>query len=718
MKKRWIAVLSAIVCLIGAVSVLANPESGSSPETAGSSNASISGKINLSFDAQSGFTATDPYGCQWSSFVPESNYDFSMLNESWQQNFRSFLTVYYADISDVNPAIKTSFSSEASLTAVQDRDQLSVTASYPCGITITVLAKAVDGRLQFTIPSDQIRETGKFKLISVDFMPYMGAASSKEKGFMLYPDGCGALTYFRSGASEAIKNQTYTWDVYGADLSSLDTLAQQENDEIRSAMLPMFGISGSNGGLICFSEEGEAESKINMTPANSGIGLNRIYFSFQYRTAYQIAMSNIDINGTSTAKDINGKMISAERLERDHTVSYCFLDREHAGYSDMANAYRKYLQESGRLHQSTYQDEYTLSVKLLMSAAQESLFHSSLAVATDYAQAKTIMDYFDDSDCPHIFYTLSGWSNGGADCYPQSDRWASSLGSKKELMTLLESGKASLAFNGFRAESGQSGFSTGKDVVKDGNQNAVTNAQEDRFLLNSSYFTKKWQTLLKEYATPNGTAFSLDDVGKLCYRDAAQSNPMDRESMKSLIEEQLRVFAKSGKISVEGANAYCLPYADAIYGLEDDSSEYYISDETVPLVQMVLHGSIPYTGKAGNLSPDFQKCLLKWIEYGYSPYFELTYQNADVLKNTSQSTLFTSRYENHADSVKRAYQAYEELAVLQDRAMIRHESFSKTLKAVTYEGNITVYCNYADQTAQLDGLEIPAGSYLVKEGAE
>lgn len=718
MKKLRIIFLAATICAVGTLSAIAQSKSGESSNYKGNSSAVISGSINCTFDTSSGFSITDQNGCVWNSSILENEYDFSTLNDSWKQNIRSFLTIYYADISDVNPSVKTAFSTDATLTAEQENDGLSIKVAYPCGIELTVEAYVKDNRLQFNLPAKKIRETGKFKLISVDFMPYMGASGVDETGFMLYPDGCGALTYFNSDASEAIKNQTYTWDIYGTDFDNLDTLTQRENDELRTAMLPMFGISRHNGGFICFSEAGEAESKLQMTPANSGIALNRIYFSFQYRTSYQIPMSNIDINGTNTAKDINGKMIDSEMFKQDHIVSYAFLDKNQCDYSDMANAYRSFLKDNGRLKNSDKNSDYTVSISLLMSAAQESLFRSSLAVATDYKQAKTIIDYFDKIGCPNVLYTLKGWSNGGADSFPQSLKTAGQLGSGSDLSALLDCGKVSLTFNGFRAKGNQKGFSTGKDVIKNGNQNAVTDTAENQFLLNSNYFIRNWELLRKRY-TENGKAtFSLDDAGRLCYRDSSQENSMSREEMKAIVEEQLRIFSSQGRVNTEGANAYCLPYVDGIYGLEDDSSEYYISDKTVPLVQMVLHGSIVYTGKAGNLSSDFDKCLLKWLEYGYTPHFEFTYTGADVLKNTNQSTLFTSQYETHAELLKKAYKAYEQLEFLRTKSIVRHQTLSKTLSAVTFEGGTTVYCNYSDEPVVIEGLEIPAVGYAVKEGVE
>ena len=85
------------------------------------------------------------------------------------------------------------------------------------------------------------------------------------------------------------------------------------------------------------------------------------------------------------------------------------------------------------------------------------------------------------------------------------------------------------------------------------------------------------------------------------------------------------------------------------------SSNYFITDENVPFYQMVVHGSIPYSSDPGNLSYDLRYHVLKWVEYGCMPYFELTFQKSINLKNTEYSRLFTSYYSQWNDVIADVY---------------------------------------------------------------
>lgn len=95
---------------------------------------------------------------------------------------------------------------------------------------------------------------------------------------------------------------------------------------------------------------------------------------------------------------------------------------------------------------------------------------------------------------------------------------------------------------------------------------------------------------------------------------------------------------------------------------------------TFPFVQMVLHGSVAYTNDAGNLSSDFDRQLLRWLELGYTPHFVLTYNNAEKLKYTGYNHLFTSRYDRHADKLDKAYALYTDaLSKVTGAYMVSHE---------------------------------------------
>lgn len=130
---------------------------------------------------------------------------------------------------------------------------------------------------------------------------------------------------------------------------------------------------------------------------------------------------------------------------------------------------------------------------------------------------------------------------------------------------------------------------------------------------------------------------------------------------------------------------------------------------------MVVHGSIPYTGEAFNSFYDKQQQKLKAMEYGVLPYYELTYQDTALLRNTDYSDLFTSRYEDWKNEAATVYQEFcEVLDGIWKAAMIRHERVTDTLVRVTYDNGAVLLLNYDEAApAQVDGVEILPLDYKV-----
>lgn len=63
----------------------------------------------------------------------------------------------------------------------------------------------------------------------------------------------------------------------------------------------------------------------------------------------------------------------------------------------------------------------------------------------------------------------------------------------------------------------------------------------------------------------------------------------------------------------DNPNFYALPYLSDAVNIPTSTTEYDIVDETVNFYQMVLHGLIPYGGRAinryGNPTQEYLRCI-------------------------------------------------------------------------------------------------------------
>ncbi len=87
------------------------------------------------------------------------------------------------------------------------------------------------------------------------------------------------------------------------------------------------------------------------------------------------------------------------------------------------------------------------------------------------------------------------------------------------------------------------------------------------------------------------------------------------------------------------------------------ATEYVIVDETIPLYEMILHGCVDYTGQALNtiVSDDWQAKLLKMVEYGASPRYTFTAQQASDMKYTALNRLYATTVANWTDTAAEQY---------------------------------------------------------------
>jgi hypothetical protein len=120
--------------------------------------------------------------------------------------------------------------------------------------------------------------------------------------------------------------------------------------------------------------------------------------------------------------------------------------------------------------------------------------------------------------------------------------------------------------------------------------------------------------------------------------------------------------------------------------------------------------------EAGNLTPDLATQKLKWVEYGYMPYFQLTYKSPEVLKYTYYSDLFSSKYDDWIDTAAGIFKEFNaRLGGVWSQFMISHEKLVDDVYKVTYENGTCIYVNYKAEPVTVEGNTVKAKDYLVVE---
>jgi hypothetical protein len=156
---------------------------------------------------------------------------------------------------------------------------------------------------------------------------------------------------------------------------------------------------------------------------------------------------------------------------------------------------------------------------------------------------------------------------------------------------------------------------------------------------------------------------------------------------------------------VDTGNFYLLKNADVVSDIPVSTMAYDESNayESIPFVQMLLHGIVEYSTTGANTSDDPKAMFLKSVEYGCIP-------SADWYCSAYDKNLDAKYYydNNINDMVSYYTKANDSLSELRDARMTSHSKIVDGIYCTEYDNSIKVYVNYTDMSATVHGVIVGA----------
>ncbi len=549
-------------------------------------------------------------------------------------------------------------------------------------------------------------------LVELHLLPYFGAGYTDEEGYVFYPDGSGGITYFRENPPP--QNQFYSKDIYSEYNVDLNEHDLNKENGIKDVMLPVYGIKREDNAFVSFISEGEADSNVKFYPAGYNVDINRSSFGFVYRRSYKPI--------TKSWSGFGYYLIERERLEQDREVTFAFLSGEDANYSGMANRYREYLVESGELQKSqSLNDVMPFGLDLLMGIKEERVLKDKFVKMTTFSQAVDIIEELKQAGINTIQINLLGWMKNGFHTYPPQYKIESKLGSKRDFKKLIDEVDKNgytlyLQDNLIDAHRENGGFSIGNDVARDKSTRQISDKYRRRYIFSPvvalSRFRNKVLPFFQKFSVDG---IALEKAGSFIYADYNTKYQVSRQETAQSWNEIVKTSKKElGSAASLGGNKYVLDNVDRLINIPNETTGYFITDESVPFYQMVVHGFIPYSSKPFNLFYDSDREKLKAIEYGCIPYYQLTYEDSENLIHTSYNQLFSSKFDDWKDEAIEVYKEFNDnLGDTVNKCIVGHEKVKEDVYKTIYENGITVYVNYSSKKQEVDGHNIQANDYLV-----
>lgn len=497
----------------------------------------------------------------------------------------------------------------------------------------------------------------------------VGESTGKE--FYTLPDGCGAVVDLSSVASKPL---VMDLSVYGSDVAFYDYE--------QGAVLPFFAFQKNDCIINTIIGDGDGLSEISCKRFANGGG-------YLYNTFNVTACGVID-----------GKFYAGEPYEGELSQIYVITQEKDADYNIIAEQVRDNLLNRGYLPREASEKfvDFPFFVNVLGSS-------DGKKAETTFEDAAEITALLKSRGVRNIALRFSGaGKNGLASDSDFVDSFNRRLGGKdgynNMAAKIVEQGNSAwLDVNVFTNNPRKNG----SDVMVYEMPSKFAGFPVAEFSLNRT--SEVNSTISKSYNTLSDLKCAdvcLNDGSAVLYTDLAGNK--NRQDVLLNIREKSATLSAKGSLMLSYPAAYLLNNAAAVFSLPDTAS--FANNEgvsAVPILQMVLHGSLVYGSSYMNVTNlSAEDALLRCIEYGSVPAFLFTHN--------SQSNL---NYNVYASYTAQLYARAKKLLPVLDMKMTSHELVIPGVYKITYDYNKVIYVNYNPSVVEVNGVMISAKDFVV-----
>ncbi len=587
---------------------------------------------------------------------------------------------------------------------------------------VTVEYKLVGRDLVVSVPLEKIEYKPDYPITNIELLPYFGAGSTEDEGFIVLPESGGAIINFNNGRNG---QNAYYANVYGWDYATSRTSVVTETRNT----FPMFGLSKNGASFLCMLEDGASYGNINADVSGRFDSYNHVDAGYSL-----VHYESYDVSGKSNA----AFYIYEEALPKE-TISQRYRFGDDDNYSDMAAEYRKYLLDKYPSLGSKKGEGMPTVVEVIgaIDKVQQTagIPYKQPLELTTYDETVEIADELKSLGIDDFKLKLIGEFNDGVRHYVLKDvDYISRLGGKSDFKKMLEDlsernikvyleGQTDFAYDSGMSD-GYIGFRDGAKFVSREqcelyDYSIVWYGQEDYndpYYLVTPEYNKECFDIFKEFTDDYGIGMALRNTGYLLNSDYNPKDKVTREESKALSREMLSAASEYGTIINEG-NDYALEYADVVTSMDISNSNMAIIDYDIPFYEMAIHGLVDYTGVPINLSEDFEYELLKSAEFGAGLSFTFMKCAPERIQETFYYEYFGAAFDLWKEKAAGIYKRFKnDFGGLYNKKMIRHTVDENNVRITEYEDGTKVYVNYNYKDLESDGIRVPARDYVVKRG--
>lgn len=544
-------------------------------------------------------------------------------------------------------------------------------------VEIPVVFTTENGNLKVYVNCENIKASTGLYVEKIALLPGLFSLNGAVKGeHFIVPDGAGALIDLSEEIPEPIK---LSLDVYGSDVAVKEYSA--------GALLPCYALSDGKQLSAVFISDGDALSTIHCNREKTA-GNGNLYSEFTLTA----------VSGEKTALKVG------EQYEGEIALTFIFSNVEKNSYNTFAVIARDFFIKKGYLSDSLKYDFGDLPFFVNVIGSEKGKNNS----LTTFDDAAEIVSLLNSKGVRNVALRYSGALNGGLVSKGVSKNPVlKPLGGDDSLNSLcnVATEARSSVWVDVNAFAGGSAIGNLNGLVKtclyDNTYNYMGKPLVYTTVSDSSAFGENISNAYYLANSVENLNVNLNDASFLLFTDGNEN--VNRQQMLELTKEKVKSLSVNSQLMLTKPALWLMGNAAAVSTVPQTCSlEGSYAVTTVPLLPMVIHGSVVYGGEPINASKGGWEAVLKAVENGSVPSFLFTYEECADLS-----------YGTYATQTAQYYSKVKTLKSIQGLSMTSHEKLLTGVYKVTYGYNKVVYVNYNKSIVTVDGILLSPQDFIL-----
>jgi len=575
------------------------------------------------------------------------------------------------------------------------------------GFKFDVYVTLTEDSIEVEIPHESIIEGSEnFRLMSIAVFQFFGSTKQdKTPGYFVIPDNIGALIRLDNRINTTIPDMPF----YGNDFAYSTTMSRP------NLKLPIFGVVHLSGhqGFYVEIEKGASTSVLQTVLWSQNTEFQRINAKYAVRQVYRTIVNRQGDGSIAT---------HPQRVEEDYLASYKFLSGEDASYVGIAKDYRDKLIKRGVLtnREQTNDNNIPINTSIILSDQEKAFLGTKKVTMTTLEQAKEIYNDLYNSGLTNQHITLYGWSKDGyLNKAPYKLSYVEGKNKFRDFTSLVqEDNNKVFVENNYVLTNNSRKVNNNRDIARSLAKVRITFTART---LNENITTyrlidpkRSLEIAKNDLKGLNDLGFdgaSLKSIGSMLFSNLDGNTIVNRSNA---IEQYQTLIGLYNYSQVNNPNSYLWENLDSYSQMEISNYQYNHYTDLVPLIPIMLKGSISYFGTNLNFNVSGQRHLLQMIDFGINPSYIYTYEDTYKMRYTEASSFFTTKFDDFQDETINNYNFINNALSHVINAKIENREVIQTgFVKVSYSNGVDIYINYTDYNVVHEGHTILPQNYKV-----